>query len=191
MSAQRVPLKTRPPRRLRCYFGLPIILWARTACSGTQGRQARDTAVTNFCKFQYLRRGHPTCEIRKKKPQVRRLTPERRGFCLHFGSIVFEALFPGFTLSAILPARLSAASGSRVLFLESLSSIGGVAGGGRDHLQTKALRWSLRSPFAFRGGRFFSPARRLKSYWPMKFYTRATRDSVVSCFWCIFAPPCS
>ena len=103
----------------------------------------------------------------QKKPQVRRLTPERRGFCLHFGSIVFEALFPGFTLSAILPARLSAASGSRVLFLESLSSIGGVAGGGRDHLQTKALRWSLRSPFAFRGGRFFSPARRLKSYWPM------------------------
>ena len=104
----------------------------------------------------------------QKKPQVRRLTPERRGFCLHFGRSVFEALFPGFTLSAILPARLSAASGSRVLFLESLSSIGGVAGGGRDHLQTKALRWSLRSPFAFRGGRFFSPARRLKSYWPMK-----------------------
>ena len=35
-------------------------------------------------------------------------------------------------------------------------------------MQTKALRWSLRSPFAFRGGRFFSPARRLKSYWPMR-----------------------
>ena len=103
----------------------------------------------------------------QKKPQVGRITPERRAFCLHFGRIVFEALFPGFTLSAILPSRLSAASGSRVLFLESLSSICGVAVGGRDHLQTKALRRSLRSPFAFRGGRFFSPARRLKSYWPM------------------------
>ena len=167
MSAQRVPLKTRPPSGLRCYFGLPILLWARTACRCTQGRQARGTTVATFCKFQYLRRGHPTCEIRKKKPQVGRITPERRAFCLHFGRIVFEALFPGFTLSAILPSRLSAASGSRVLFLESLSSIGGVAVGGRDHLQTKALRRSLRSPFAFRGGRFFSPARRLKSYWPM------------------------